>query len=202
MTHDDNSSSNEGCGCERRDVLKAAVGLGVGLQAWPMAALAQDDAAKKAPPRKGDKLVYSTGDKKGQVVKLDDLPVGGPQKLAYPIDPATQTVRNGSRLNEVAVVRLDPAQLAEETRERSAEGVVAYSAMCTHQGCPVNMWKADKGTLFCSCHGTQYDPKEGGKVVEGPAPRRLAALPLTVENGEIVVAGEFQGRLGFKGTTN
>ena len=48
------------------------------------------------------------------------------------------------------------ANLSEETRGRAAEGVVAYSAVCTHQACPVNMWSKERDAFVCSCHGSVY----------------------------------------------
>ena len=51
------------------------------------------------------------------------------------MDPAAHTVRNGSRLNQVLLVWFDPASLDEETRPHTAEGIVAYSAICS----PVSM---------------------------------------------------------------
>jgi len=69
---------------------------------------------------------------------LDDLALGGPQIQAYPAAP-DGTIRNGSRLNLVVLARFDPAALKDDTRARAAEGVVAYSAIYTHQNCPVNM---------------------------------------------------------------
>jgi Rieske Fe-S protein len=58
------------------------------------------------------------------------------------------------------------------------------------------MWKKDKETLYCACHGTQFDPKDAAKVVDGPAPRRLAMLPLRIEDGVVVAAGPFTGQVG------
>jgi Rieske Fe-S protein len=113
------------------------------------------------------------------------------------MDPATKTVRDGSRLNQVLLIRLDPGQLTPETRADSASGVVAYSAICTHQGCDVSQWKTDTSTLLCVCHGSEYDPKDRAKVTFGPAPRRLAILPVKVQDGIVVVAGPFKGRVGF-----
>jgi Rieske Fe-S protein len=135
------------------------------------------------------------GDKSGEV-KVEDLAIGGPQVQAYPVDPKTGVVRDGSRLNLVILVRLDPAGLSEETRGHAANGVVAYSGVCTHQGCPVIMWSTERNALFCSCHGAIYDPKNGAEVLDGPAPRRLAALPLKIENGALTVAAPFSGRVG------
>jgi rieske iron-sulfur protein len=52
--------------------------------------------------------------------------------------------------------------------------------------------------LMCFCHYSQFDPKDGARVVEGPAPRRLAALPLKLADGVLTVAGGFIGRVGFQ----
>src|SRR5262249_32894261 len=115
---------------------------------------------------------------------------------AYPADPKSGVVREASRFNLVMLVRLDPAGLTGETRARAADGVVAYSGVCTHQGCPVNMWSKNNQTLFCSCHGSEFDPKNGAEVTAGPAPRPLPALPLKLEDGVPVVAGAFTERVG------
>jgi len=179
----------------RRTVLRGAIALGATLpllEAWA----APEDDPKKARPQEGDRFVFFSGDRKGEIIAAEDLPLGGPQIIAYPIDPATETVRNGSRLNQVILIRFEAGQLSEDTLANAAEGVIAYSAACTHQACPVSMWKKDEGTLYCACHGTQYDPKDAAKVVDGPAPRRLAMLPLRIEEGVIVAAGPFTGQVG------
>jgi rieske iron-sulfur protein len=116
--------------------------------------------------------------------------------LAYPMDPESKVIRDGSLLNQVVLVRLDPAQLSADTQEYAADGVVAYSAICTHQGCPVSMWKADAKALFCSCHAAQFDPKERARVINGPAPRRLPMLPVRIVDGTLTAAGGFVGTVG------
>ncbi len=179
----------------RRELLKVALGLGATLPAMKVADAADDPA--HARPQVGDQFVFFSGDKKGQVVTPEDLPVGGPQVMVWPVDPQTKTVRNGSRLNQVLLVRLDPAKLDEKTRANAAtDGVVAYSAICTHQGCPVSMWNKAAGTLFCACHSSEYEPEAAGKVVAGPAPRRLPMLPVKEDGGQLVVAGDFTSRIG------
>ena len=179
----------------RRELLKVALGLGATLPAVKVAGAADDPA--HARPKPGDQFVFFSGDKKGQVVTPADLPVGGPQVMVWPVDPKTKTVRNGSRFNQVLLVRLDPAKLDDKTRANAAsDGVVAYSAICTHQGCPVSMWNKEAGTLFCACHSSEYEPEAAGKVVAGPAPRRLPMLPVKEDGGQLVVAGEFTSRIG------
>jgi Rieske Fe-S protein len=64
----------------------------------------------------------------------------------------------------------------------SAGKVVAFSAICTHQGCTV----APAGTKFqCPCHGSMYDAATGA-VLQGPAPRPLTAVPVHVAGGNVV----------------
>jgi cytochrome b6-f complex iron-sulfur subunit len=59
---------------------------------------------------------------------------------------------------------------------------VAYSAVCTHQGCTVAY---QNGQLACPCHGSVYDPANGAEVVAGPAPRPLPKIPVKVSGGEV-----------------
>jgi rieske iron-sulfur protein len=182
-------------GPARRVVLKAALGLGLTLPFRKVTAAPADDP-RMARPQRGDQFVFAYVDRAGDIIRGEDLPLGGPQQLAYPMDPRLKIVRDGSLLNQVLLIRLDPAQLSEDTRPAAAEGVVAYSAICTHQGCPVSMWKKEAKTLFCACHGAQYDPRDRARVVDGPAPRRLPMLPLETRDGVLVAAGGFSGRVG------
>ncbi len=181
--------------CRRRAVLRAALALAPWV-VFPARAQDQADDPTSAPPRPGDRLIFLAGFKKGEPARSGDLELGGPQAQVYPADP-NGVLRNGTRLNLVILVRVGSDGLNEETRERSAEGVVAYSGVCTHQACPVNMWSKDRKAMVCSCHGSIYDPKNGAEVLSGPAPRRLAALPLKSENGLLTVAGAFTGRVGI-----
>jgi len=75
--------------------------------------------------------------------------------------------------------------------------VVAYTAICTHSGCEVVDWTSDARQLVCACHNSRFEPRDGGKVVDGPAPRRLPALPLKIVEGKLVVAKPFTARIGF-----
>jgi len=131
-------------------------------------------------------------------LKPDDLQLGDKPTMAWPMDPQTKLVRDGSRLNKVLLLRLDPEGFDAETKDHAAEGVVAYSAICTHTGCDVINWHPDRRLLECPCHYSIYDPMEGAKVVSGPAPRRLPALPLKIADGRLVVAKPFTGRAGFQ----
>jgi rieske iron-sulfur protein len=180
----------------RRAVLKRGIGLGVGLSLTPTLVLAQDDPAS-ARPREGDVLVKE-GDSGRKPLMPDDIPVGAAQTMAWAMDPTDRTVRSGSRLNRVLLLRLDTSQLATDTRARAAGGVVAYTAVCTHTGCEVVEWLATEQALQCPCHFSKFDPRDGARVVDGPAPRSLPALPLTLVDGNLVVAKPFTTRVGFE----
>lgn len=142
--------------------------------------------------------MFAGGERIGQVIAAADLLAGKPPLLVYPVDPGSRVVRDGSRLNQILLVRLAPNELDEETRRQSADGVVAYSGVCTHTGCDVTLWQAEIQRFRCPCHESEFDPREGGRVVGGPAPRRLPRLPVKVVDGVIVAAGGFLGRPGFQ----
>lgn len=178
----------------RRRILTWLAAIGV----LPRAGLAQtSDPEASAPPRAGDWLVFALGERAGEPVTPESLEPGAKQAFAYPQDAENGVIRNGSRLNQVLLVRLDPATLSPETLARSAEGVVGYSGVCSHTGCDVTDWNADAVRFQCPCHESQFDPADGARVVGGPAPWQLAALPLKLVDGRLAVAGEFEGRVGF-----
>ena len=181
---------------QRRSLLKVAAVGGVAM-VLPAAQVAQAQGnPKEARPQEGDRFVLSEGDKKGAAVKLDDLKPGGPPVTVFPQDAKDGTVRDGSRLNQVLMVRLDEAQLKNDTKLRAAQGVVAYSAVCTHTVCDGLSWAGDKGLFKCPCHESEFDATDGARVVNGPAPRRLPAVPLKVVDGFVVAAGPFTARAG------
>src|SRR6266436_6014502 len=184
----------------RRTVILAALATAAGVAAPPSARADEDQPGSDERPQKADVLVFAEGERAGEVIKPEDLKLGGPPVRAWPKDPKTSVVRKGSRLNEVLIVRLDPAELDDETRSRAADGIIAYSAICSHAGCPVTGWlkgaAGDNDVFKCFCHNSEFDPRHSAEVVFGPALRRLAALPLTTAGGSLTVAAAFVGKVG------
>jgi Rieske Fe-S protein len=65
----------------------------------------------------------------------------------------------------------------------------AFSASCTHMGCPVSGKELEsKGLLVCPCHGSAFDPLTG-EMVSGPAPRPLWEIEVEVRKGAVYAIG-------------
>lgn len=182
---------------------REALTLGVICGCCSGTAQAQTQTQTPAPARNlrpvpGDVLVRADGlSGAGQPLRPDDLVQDAPQLLAWPKDPASGTVRDGSRLNQVLLLRLDPESFEPESRTHAAGGVLAYSATCTHAQCPVSQFRTEAGVLHCPCHGSEFDPRAGGRVVGGPALRRLPPLPLRLSpEGVLEIAQPFVGKVG------
>ena len=166
----------------RRVIRIAAAGLVAGISA-PLSF-----AGEEVQILTGDRLVLHTTKEAPVALKAVDIKPGK-VILAYPFDLASKKIRNESRLSKVLLVRTDAAQMNDETKGRSAGGVLAFSGVCTHAGCDVSAWMAKSSTLLCYCHSSQFDPYDSGKVAGGPAPRSLPWIAIKLEGEELVVAG-------------
>jgi len=105
------------------------------------------------------------------VAASDELAPGVPKQLEY-----VATLQDGyhETKTEKAVWAV-----------KQADGqVTVYSPMCTHLGCGYH-WDATAQQFKCPCHGSVFDVS--GRVVGGPAPRPLDALPSKVEHGRLLV---------------
>ena len=141
-------------GLTRRKVLVAGTGTVLGAS---LLAACGDDGESGTSPTAGSS---ASGDVGGALAKVADIPVGG---------AVSATTSDGK-----------PALVAQPTKGR----VVAFSAICTHQGCTV----APGDQMFkCPCHGSTYDLATGDNT-GGPAPRPLTEISVKVEGGEVVEA--------------
>jgi ubiquinol-cytochrome c reductase iron-sulfur subunit len=87
------------------------------------------------------------------------------------------------------VHRMDPSDIISDvTRNWSVQGIVAYSKICTHVGCPISLNERTTHHLLCPCHQSTFDLADSGKVIFGPAGRHLPQLPLGVDSEGYLVA--------------
>jgi ubiquinol-cytochrome c reductase iron-sulfur subunit len=106
----------------------------------------------------------------------------------------------------LVLVRVDAKELKlpRGRRNWAPEGIVAYSKVCTHAGCPIALYRKPKfppeqerPALVCPCHYSTFDPAAGGKVLFGPAGRDLPQLPLMVDpEGNLRANGNYSGPPG------
>ncbi|UOQ58467.1 Rieske (2Fe-2S) protein [Leucobacter allii] len=99
----------------------------------------------------------------------------------------------------VLLMRLDQSELqvSEERKGWSYDGIVAYSKVCTHVGCPVALYEQHTHHLLCPCHQSQFDVSQEAKVIFGPAKRPLPQLPITVDDeGYLVAQSDFHEPVG------
>jgi ubiquinol-cytochrome c reductase iron-sulfur subunit len=90
----------------------------------------------------------------------------------------------------VVVVRMQPDEIIPgKGRENwSVDGILCYSKICTHVGCPISLYERTTHHLLCPCHQSTFDLADSAKVVFGPAARPLPQLPLAVDDEGYLVA--------------
>ena len=150
----------------------------------------------KTPWRRGVRLV----DELGNVFQAGDIEEGT-FYTAFPQHADREQM--GAPL---VVVRLKPSEihLPADRRGWSPGGILAYSKICTHAGCAINLYRKPtfapvepRPALICPCHYSTFDPARAAKVIFGPAGRPLPQLPLLIAaSGELAAAGNFSGPVG------
>jgi ubiquinol-cytochrome c reductase iron-sulfur subunit len=105
----------------------------------------------------------------------------------------------------VVVVRVEESELElpPERRDWAPQGLLAFSKICTHAQCAVSLFRyplfperSPGPALVCPCHYSTFDVLTGGNRVFGPAVRPLPQLPLKIERGRLLAAGELSGPVG------
>ena len=138
-------------------------------------------------------------DPTGRAIKAADVTIGSvfhviPEDLEsapHPLDEKAKAV--------VLLIRLDPRDLTEapDRTSWSYDGIVAYSKICTHVGCPVALYEQQTHHLLCPCHQSTFDVSDGAKVIFGPAKRPLPQLPIAVDaEGYLIAQSDFHEPIG------
>ena len=129
----------------------------------------------------------------GRPVRPDDLPVDG----VLTVWPEGHV---GAPDAPTLLIHTRPTQelrLGSEHLGWVVDGIVAYSKLCTHTGCPVGLYQAEEALLLCPCHQSTFDVLRGAKPIFGPAARSLPQLPLaTDDDGYLVATGDFEDPVG------
>ncbi len=99
----------------------------------------------------------------------------------------------------VILVKMQPDDITPwPGRENwGVDGILCYSKICTHVGCPISLWEQQTHHLLCPCHQSTFDLADNGKVIFGPAARHLPQLPLAVDDeGYLIATSDFTEAVG------
>jgi ubiquinol-cytochrome c reductase iron-sulfur subunit len=99
----------------------------------------------------------------------------------------------------IIIVRMDPDELTAATQpdKWTVDGIICYSKICTHVGCPISLYERTTHHVLCPCHQSTFDLADGAKVVFGPAARPLPQLPIAVDDeGYLVAQSDFTEPIG------
>ena len=99
----------------------------------------------------------------------------------------------------VILIRLDPRvlKIVPGREDWSFDGIIAYSKICTHVGCPVALYEQQTHHLLCPCHQSTFDVADGAKVIFGPAKRPLPQLPIAIDDeGYLIAQSDFNEPVG------
>jgi ubiquinol-cytochrome c reductase iron-sulfur subunit len=168
-------------------------------------------------PLPGDKLyhtIWATGmrvvrDVVGTPIHVSDVQIGDlfnaePEAL-FPTEengyPELSGVDSQIAKSKGAVIlhRMEPSEITpSKGRENwSVDGIVAFSKICTHVGCPISLNEQQSHHLLCPCHQSTFDLTDNGRVIFGPAARPLPQLPLKVDDeGYLVAQSDFTEPVG------
>lgn len=189
-------------GIKRRPLIRNTLLGAMVLAPLPAIAIFRD-----LGPLPGDKLSQTMW---GEGVRLTLDPSGAPIRASdVTIGSAVHVIPEGLKEAEhkleekakavVLLMRLNPEDLdpSEGREDWGYEGIVAYSKICTHVGCPVALYEQQTHHLLCPCHQSTFDLTQECKVIFGPAVRPLPQLPITVNSeGYLVAQSDFHEPVG------
>jgi ubiquinol-cytochrome c reductase iron-sulfur subunit len=191
----------ESAGLGRRPLIKLTLGGALGLFGLPFIVALRD-----LGPLPGDRLSHTMWTKGARLVtdpelapiKASDVTIGSVfHVMPEGIDKVEDVLEQRAKA-AVLLMRLSPSDI-NNSKERNwgYEGIVAYSKICTHVGCPVGLYEQQTHHLLCPCHQSTFDVTEDCKVIFGPAHRPLPQLPITVDSeGYLVATSDFHEAVG------
>ncbi|MFJ8642512.1 Rieske 2Fe-2S domain-containing protein [Streptomyces sp. NPDC093610] len=96
------------------------------------------------------------------------------------------------------IIRIEPDNIKDKReREWAHEGIVAFSKICTHVGCPISLYEQQTHHVLCPCHQSTFDLSDGARVIFGPAGHPLPQLRIGVNSeGNLEALGDFEEPVG------
>jgi ubiquinol-cytochrome c reductase iron-sulfur subunit len=203
----------------KRSLLFGGGVLGLALTALPLGSLLRNPHAQSANKdgllhtpwqhtRKGEKVFLrrATANDEISLVRPEDMDSGSmetvfPYRETDTHEDWAKTILRGD--SPVMLIRLRPQDGARVIQHQGQEDYhygdyYAYTKICSHLGCPTSLYEQRTNRILCPCHQSQFDALQYAKPVFGPATRKLAQLPITVdeETGYFISTGDFNEPIG------
>ncbi len=145
----------------------------------------------------------------GTPIRPGDLEIGdllnAEPEIIFQVDEHGEHVLEGVEIQiakskaAVVLLRMEPDdnKPAPGREDWAVDGILCYSKICTHVGCPISLNERKTHHMLCPCHQSTFDLADAAKVVFGPAARALPQLPLMVdEEGYLVAQSDFKEPVG------
>jgi ubiquinol-cytochrome c reductase iron-sulfur subunit len=197
----------EESGFTRRKLIRRSLIGAMGLLGLPAIVLLRD--LGPLPGRSLYNTIWAKGirvvnDVTLRPIKPSDLIVGqlvnaAPANLAPMQEESAVEYQNAKAKASVIVVRIAPNEIRVPSGRENwgVDGILCYSKICTHVGCPISLYEQQTHHVLCPCHQSTFDLADGAKVVFGPAARPLPQLPLAVDaEGYLVAQSGFTEPVG------
>ena len=199
------TQANKESGFTRRSLVRNTLIGALIATPIPAVALFRDLAPASNPVDKMRETMWAKGvrlskDPSGVPIKASEVTIGS----AFQVIPEGLVDLEHHRLEEkakaaVLLMRL-PVEDLVQTPERASwsyQGIVAYSKICTHVGCPVALYEQQTHHLLCPCHQSEFDVANHCEVIFGPAARPLPQLPISVDaEGYLIAQSDFTEPVG------
>ena len=198
-------------GFGRRTLIRNSLLTSLGVLGLPAVVLLAD--LGPLPGNAPRQTVWANGvrvvvDVSGEPLRLEDIEVGqlvnAQPAVFYETDEAGEPRYEGTELLNakakaaVVLVRMLPDDLVNpESAAKGVDGVLCFSKICPHLGCPISLWEQQTRNLLCPCHQSTFDLSDGGQVVFGPARRAVPQLEIGLdEEGYLIAMGDFTVPIG------
>jgi ubiquinol-cytochrome c reductase iron-sulfur subunit len=200
-------AGTEESGIGRRHMIRNSLIAALGALGLPTVVLLRD--LGPLPGNSPETTVWARGmrvvqDVTGTPIKPSDMQIGqlvnaepavffpqvGPHGKVIPSRYEGVELQDAKAKAAVILVRMQPDDIHPypARRDWGIDGILCFSKICTHLGCPISLWEHDTHNLLCPCHQSTFDLADNGTVVFGPAARSLPQLPIGLDGEGYIIA--------------
>ncbi|MDQ3616134.1 MAG: Rieske 2Fe-2S domain-containing protein [Actinomycetota bacterium] len=199
-------------GIARRPLIRNSLLGAVGMLGLPAVVVLADlgplpgTALERTVWRKGMRIV---NDVSGTPIKPDQVEIGqlinAEPAIFFATDEEGEPLIEGHELQAakakaaVIMVRIEPEEITALPARQNwiVDGILCYSKICTHVGCPISLYEQQTHHVLCPCHQSTFDLADNAKVLFGPAARPLPQLPISVDDeGYLIAQSDFKEPVG------